>query len=84
MPLQRFTSSTVYHARTIALILLLGKIIPSYSRYKEKKLVCVAITTPLSTQPSSYSKYTQLNIRLSYNVRSISNTKYIFPYYISF
>ena len=33
---------------TIALILLLGKIIPSYSYCKEKKLVYIAITTPLS------------------------------------
>jgi hypothetical protein len=56
---------------------------PSYSRYEEKKLVYVAIATPLSAKLYFYSKYTRLNIRLSCNIRSISDTKYTFPYLIS-
>src|ERR1700733_8814192 len=67
MPPQRSASLTIRYTYTIALILLLGKIMPSYSCYKEKKLVYIAIATPLSAQPSSYSKYTQLNIQLFCN-----------------
>jgi hypothetical protein len=47
MPPQHSISSTVRRAYTIVLILLLGKIIPSYSYYKEKKLVYIAIATLL-------------------------------------
>ena len=65
-------------AYTVTLILLLSIIMPIYSRYTKKKLVCVIITAPFSHQPSSYSKYIKLNIYSSYNVRSVSNTKYIF------
>ena len=43
----------------IAVILLLGKIMPSYFYYKEKKLVCIIIIAPSSCQPSSYFKFTQ-------------------------
>ena len=63
---------------TVAVILLLGKIIPSYSCYKEKKLVYIIIIAPFSYQPSFYIKCTKLNIRLSCNVKSVSNAKYIF------
>ena len=61
----------------VLVILLLGEIIPSCSRYKEKKLVYIIIITLFSCQPSSYIKYTKLNIHLSYNIRLVSNTKYI-------
>jgi len=50
---------------------------PSYTCYIEKGLVYIAILTPLSAQPSSYAKYTKLNVRLLYDVRSVSNAKYI-------
>ena len=63
--------------RVVSTILSLGKIIPTYSRYAKKKLVYVTITSPSSRQPSSYTKYIKANIRSFYNVRSISNTKYI-------
>ena len=62
----------------VTVILLLGEIMPSYSHYKEKKLVYITIVAPSSHQPFFCSKYTKSNIRLSCNVRSVSNTKYIF------
>ena len=57
-------------------ILFLSVVIPSYSRYTEKKLVYIAIAAPSGRQPSSYAEYTKLNMRSSYNIRSISNTEY--------
>ena len=62
----------------VAVILLFSEIMPSYSRYKEKKLVYIIITALFSRQPSFYIKCTKLNIYLSYNIRSVSNAKYIF------
>ena len=62
---------------TIAVILLLGKIMPSYSHCKEKKLVYIIIIALFSRQPSSYIEYTKLNIHLSCNVRSVSDVKYL-------
>ena len=52
-------------------ILSLGEIMPTYSRYSEKKLVYIIIVSPSGRQPSSYTKYTKVNIRSSYNVRSV-------------
>ena len=66
---------------TVAVILLLGEIIPSYSHYKEKKLIYIIIIAPFSRQPSFYIKCTKLNICLSYNVKSVSNTKYLYLIY---
>jgi len=60
----------------ILTILSLGEIMSPYSRCEEKKLVCVVIAAPSGRQPSSYTKYTRVNIRSSYNVRSVSNAKY--------
>jgi hypothetical protein len=57
-----------YHSKLIAVILLLGEIMPLYSYYKEKGLVYITITAPSSCQPSSYSKYTVLNIHSSCNI----------------
>ena len=65
-------------AYIVAVILSLGEIMPSYSHYKEKKLVYIIIIAPFSHQPFFYIKCTKLNIYLSYNVKSISNAKYIF------
>ena len=67
-----------YCVYTIVVILSLSEIIPSYSYYKEKKLVYIIIITPSSHQPSFYFKYIKLNIRLSCNIKSVSNAKYIF------
>ena len=65
------------HAYTVAVILLLGKIMPSYSCYKEKKLVYIIITALFGRQPSSYIKCTKSTMRLSCNIKSVSNAKYI-------
>ena len=35
-------------SQTIAVILLLGKIIPSYSRYAKEGLVYITITSPIN------------------------------------
>ena len=51
---------------------------PFYSCYILKGLVYIAITALSSCQPSSYTKYTKLNMRSSYDIRSMSNTKYIY------
>ena len=64
--------------RVIAVILLLSEIMPTYSCCVLKGLVCIAIIAFLGRQPSSYTKYTKLNMRLSCNIRSVSNAKYIF------
>jgi len=72
------SSLTACRIRTIAAILSLSKIIPSlYSRYLKKGLVYITLVNPSSRQPSSYLECTKANIRLFYNVRSVSNTKYI-------
>ena len=42
MPLIRFLASK-RRAYTVAIILLLGEVMPSYSYYKEKKLVYIII-----------------------------------------
>ena len=67
-------------AYVVVVIFLLGEIMSSYSHYKEKKLVCVVIIAPFSRQLSSYIKYTKSNIHLSCNIKSISNTEYIFRF----
>ena len=46
----------------IALILLLGEIMPIYSYCTKKKLVCVIIIAPFSRQPFSSLECTKLNI----------------------
>ena len=61
----------------VSVILLLGEIMPSCSRYTEKKLVYIIIAVPLGCQPSFYIKYTKLNIYLSYNVKLVFNIKYL-------
>ena len=66
---------TAHRFKLVAVILLLNKIIPTYSHYMEKGLVYIIIIALLSRQPSSYIKCTKLNIRLSCDVRSVSNAK---------
>ena len=62
-------------AYIVAVILLLGEIMPSYSRCEEKKLVYIAIIALSGLQPSSCVKYTKLNIRSSCNIRSVSDAE---------
>ena len=72
-PIRSLTSKHCVY--TVAVIFLFSKIMPSYFHYKEKKLVYIIIITPFSHQPFFYVKCTKLNIYLSYNVRSVSNTE---------
>ena len=64
--------------RLVLLILSLGEIIPSYSYYIEKRLSYIIISVFFSRQPSFYIKCIKLNIYLSYNVKLVSNAKYIY------
>ena len=66
-----------HRAYIVAVILLLSEIIPIYSCCIEKKLVYIIIIALFSRQSSFYIKCTKLNIRLSCNIRSVSNTKYL-------
>ena len=63
-------------AYTVAVILLLGEIMPSCSCCEEKKLVYIIIMAPSSHQPSFCVKCTKLNICLSCNIKSVSDIKY--------
>ena len=80
MPLIR---SLVSKRRTyiVAVILLFSEIMPTYSHCVLKGLVYIAIIAPLGRQPSSYIKYTKLNMRLSCDIRLIFNAKYAFFIY---
>ena len=80
MPFIRSSVSkrTTYCFKLVAIILLLGKIMPTYSYYMEKGLVYIAIIAPLGRQFSSYTKCIKLNICLSCNIRLVSNAKYTF------
>ena len=69
---------TAYYFKLVAVILLLGKIMPTYSYYVKKGLVYIIIMAFLGRQPSSYTKCTKLNMRLSYDIKLVFNTKYIF------
>ena len=64
--------------RVVAIILLFSEIIPTYSCCVLKGLVYIAIIAPLSCQPFSYAKYIKLNMRSSYNIKLVSNTKCTF------
>ena len=68
-------------ACVVAVILLFGEIMPTYSCYVLKGLVCVIIIASLGRQPFFYTKCIKLNMRLSYNVRSVSNAECIYLIY---
>ena len=70
------SSASKHHAYVVAIILLLSKIMPTYSRCVLKGLIYIIIIAPLGCQPSSYAKYIKLNMRLSYNIKLVSNAKY--------
>ena len=82
-----FVKSLVSRRRIyiIAVILLLGKIIPTYSYYILKGLVYITIIISFSRQPSFYTKHIKYNIHLFCDIRLVSITKYICPiYFINF
>ena len=76
MPLIRSLASKRC-AYTVTVIFLLSEIIPSCSCCEEKKLVYIIIIALFGRQPSSYVKYTKLNICLSCNIRLVSDAKYL-------
>ena len=65
-----------HHNKLMLLILSISKVMPSYSYYIKKGLLYIMIASSSSRQPSSYTKCTTINIHLSYNIRSVFNTKY--------
>ena len=76
MPLIRsLISKRCTHA--VAVILLLGEIMPSYSCCEEKKLVYITIIAPFSRQPSFYIKCIKSNIRSSCNIKLVSDAEYL-------
>ena len=77
MPLIK-SSASKRRTHVVTVILLFGEIMPTYSCCVLKGLVYVAIIAPLGCQPSFYIKYTKLNIYLSYNIKLVSNAKYIY------
>ena len=74
-----FIRSLASKCRTyiVLVILLLGEIMPIYSCYAKKKLVCIIIAAPSGRQPFSYLKYTKSNIHLSCNVKSALDAEYL-------
>ena len=74
-----FIRSLVSKRRTcvVSMILLFSKIMPLCSCYTEKKLVCIIIIAFFNYQPFFYIKYIKLNMYLFYNIRLVSNTKYL-------
>ena len=80
MPFVRFSAFkyTAYCFKLVAVIFLLGEIMPTYSYYAEKGLVYIIIITLLGRQPSFYTKCTKSNMYLSCNIKLVSNAKYIF------
>ena len=77
MPSIRSLASKHY-AYTIASIISLSGLMPSYSYYTEKGLVYIIIANLSAYQLSSCSKCIKLNIRLSCDVHLMSNAEYIF------
>ena len=76
MPFIRCLVSKCY-TYIVSVILSLSEIMPTCSRYTEKKLVYIIIIAPSSYQPSFYIKYTKLNIYLSYNIKSVLDAEYL-------
>ena len=69
---------TAYYFKLVAVILLLGEIIPTYSYYAEKGLVYIIIIALLGRQPSFYIECTKPNMRSSCNIYLVFNAKYMF------
>ena len=80
MPSIRFSAfkRLAYYFKLVAVILLLNKIMPTYSCCIEKGLVCIAIIVLFNFQPFSYIKCTKFNMRSSCNIYLVSNAKCMF------
>ena len=82
MPPIRSSTSKRCTLLTIS-ISLDGEIMSPYSYYTKKGLVYIIITDLFSRQSSFYTKYTKLNTRALYNMRSVSLNKCIFFIYLA-
>ena len=80
MPFIRSSASKrlTYYFKLVAIILLLGKIMPTYSYYAEKGLVYIIIIALLGCQPSFYIKCMKLNMYSTYNIYLVFNAECIF------
>ena len=80
MPFIRFLVSKrlTYRFKLVAVILLLGKVMPTCSRYTEKGLVYIIIIALFSRQLFSCAKCTKSNIYLFCNICLVFNIKCIF------
>ena len=72
------SSASKRRACIVAVILLLSKIMPTCSYCVLKGLVYIIIIAPLGCQSFFYAKCIKLNMRLSYDVRLVSNAKCIY------
>ena len=70
--------ASVYCTALVALILSISKVMPSCSCYIKKGLVYITITALSGRQPLSCAECIKANMRLSCNIHSVSNTKYIY------
>jgi len=84
MPKHPLLLQTQQHAHTVAFILLSSEVMLSCSYCAKEGLVYVAIAALSSCQPSSCFECTSINMRLFYNIRSVSNAKYTFYIYLCF
>ena len=76
MPFIRYLASK-RRTYIIAVILLLGEIMPMCSRCTKKKLVYIIIAAPFSHQLSFCVKCTKSNIYSSCNVRLVLDAEYL-------
>ena len=76
------SSASKRRAKLVSTIILLGKIMPSYSRYIKRRLLYIAITALSGRQSSFYTKCTHINMRASYNICLVFNAEYIFLTYL--
>ena len=65
-------------AYIVTVILLLGEIMPIYSCYAKKKLVCVVITAPSRRQPFSCSECIKANTYSLCDMCLVFTNKYTF------
>ena len=82
MPFIRFLVSK-HCAYIVKIIVLLSEIMSFYSCCIVKGLVYIIIINLSNCQPLFYSKCIILNVYSSYNIRSVSNTEYIFFIYLT-
>ena len=69
-------------AKLVSTIILFGKIMPSYSCYVKRRLLCIIIIALFNCQPSSCTKCTRVNMRASCDIYLVSDAEYTFLAYL--